>query len=252
MKKLLLSFIVCIGLGYTTSAQNIQLFEPGGTNLAQPSYTFMVQPGDPTWEYEFDVKNNTPMQKSLNCKKTVLANPAGQDIYFCFGVNCYTPSTYTASPVTLNSGQSLPYTQNPFHYYGIKAQFDDNMVLGTSIVRYTAFDNANPNDSASVLLTYVVSPSAINTYNAKSFAMSAAFPNPAINNTNIKYDFNQTPANAAIRLFNIAGSLVKEVNLDGNSGKVNLDLTQVQDGVYFYSLFVNGRAVQTKKLIIAR
>jgi len=49
---------------------------------------------------------------------------------------------------------------------------------------------------------------------------------------------------------NLLGSVVKEVEIDQNSNKLSMDISNLDAGVYFYSIVVNNEVFQTKKLVI--
>jgi len=48
------------------------------------------------------------------------------------------------------------------------------------------------------------------------------------------------------------GRLMKNVRLTAGSNAIEEDLSSFANGIYFYSLNVNGRNVGTKKLIVSR
>ena len=73
-----------------------------------------------------------------------------------------------------------------------------------------------------------------------------AFPNPASDIFNINVEFNE--ADLEVGLFDLAGAQVVKSNL--NLGTNSLDFTALQKGIYFYSIVRNGKAIETKKLVI--
>ena len=80
----------------------------------------------------------------------------------------------------------------------------------------------------------------------------SAYPNPANNQVTVAYTISNA-ANVAITLTDITGKVVLTNNLglqnEGNYS-VNVNTSDLADGVYFYSLLVDGVAT-TKKLTIA-
>jgi hypothetical protein len=89
---------------------------------------------------------------------------------------------------------------------------------------------------------------------ANDFLLSQNYPNPANPSTNISFS---TPkkANIKIRLYSIAGELVKEiVNEEKERGKYNLkvDLSQLASGVYFYRMTTNKGYSYIRKLVLLK
>ncbi len=78
-------------------------------------------------------------------------------------------------------------------------------------------------------------------------------PNPFNGETEISYSLLNEAQNAQLVFFNVAGNAVKTIDLDTNmkSGTINLNFEKfgVQKGTYFYSLFIDGRLISTKKML---
>ena len=81
----------------------------------------------------------------------------------------------------------------------------------------------------------------------------SAYPNPANNNVNINFTVSEA-ANVAVTIVSVTGDVVYNNNL-GNvaAGKYteNINASKLANGVYFYTLTVNGN-VSTKKLVISK
>ncbi len=81
------------------------------------------------------------------------------------------------------------------------------------------------------------------------------YPNPAGNSSVVNIFFT-LPANSyvSLKVFNPLGILMKEVvngNLIAGDHSIPLDISNINDGVYFYTLSVNDRS-ETKKLTIRK
>lgn len=249
MKKLLL--LAYSALSLSLAAQSSFLVtDPNSGATASSHYYFYVGAGDPTFTYEFPLTNTSSSSKNVKVKKTVLQNPAGQDIYFCFGSNCYTPATFYSAPVALNAGQSLPYTQMGISYYGVRTDFDANGVLGLSVVRYTVYDTLNNADSVNITISYDVTPTGINAP-GKPALVANARPNPASSAVTFNYDLNGATS-ANLKIYNSLGNVVKTVALNPGAKNVQLDVSSLAEGFYFYSVIADGKAVSTRRLVIAR
>jgi hypothetical protein len=75
-------------------------------------------------------------------------------------------------------------------------------------------------------------------------------PNPAKNTTSIRYSIPTNNGSAQLQLIDNLGRTVKTIQLN-SSGRINLDLSSLSSGTYTYSLIVDGKVVETKKLVKA-
>jgi len=82
-----------------------------------------------------------------------------------------------------------------------------------------------------------------------------AFPNPASaarDGAVTVMAARRAGAEARVRLVNVIGRVVREARLPQGEveGRVVLDVADLQAGVYFYSLLVGDRVVETRRLVI--
>ena len=100
---------------------------------------------------------------------------------------------------------------------------------------------ANSNQSSTIANQHVIS----------SAKLEQNQPNPTKQSTIIKYSIPQQTAKAAIKITNANGQEIKSINLSqkGN-GEINLQTNDLTAGTYFYSLIVDGKMSDTKKMVI--
>lgn len=77
-------------------------------------------------------------------------------------------------------------------------------------------------------------------------------PNPFTENTIIRYELSDKNADATIQIFSLKGELLKTIPADGTTGQVNLELTDMPAGTYMYSLVVDGKIIDTKKMLLTK
>ncbi|MFL5788513.1 MAG: T9SS type A sorting domain-containing protein, partial [Flavisolibacter sp.] len=75
-------------------------------------------------------------------------------------------------------------------------------------------------------------------------------PNPAKNSTSIGYSLPTNNNSAQLQIMDNLGRTVKTIPLN-SSGRINLDLSSLSTGNYTYSLVIDGKVVETKKLVKA-
>ncbi|MBL0106558.1 MAG: T9SS type A sorting domain-containing protein [Ignavibacteria bacterium] len=86
------------------------------------------------------------------------------------------------------------------------------------------------------------------------FSLYQNYPNPFNPKTIISYEL-ETSSFVSIKVFDILGKEIKElINKKQNPGKYEIDFDgyALSSGIYFYSMFVNGNRIQTKKMMLQK
>jgi hypothetical protein len=78
-----------------------------------------------------------------------------------------------------------------------------------------------------------------------------AVPNPTAGQTRFNYSLEQdTPGE--IKIYDLTGRSVGVYSLAANSNHINVNCSDFNNGIYFYTLYLKGRAIGTKKLVITK
>jgi hypothetical protein len=84
-------------------------------------------------------------------------------------------------------------------------------------------------------------------------ALSQNVPNPFSHSTTINYVLPQQFSSAKIIVTDKTGKALKEVNLSGGGkGMLHVDASLLAAGAYQYSLYVNGRLIDSKQMVLAK
>ena len=85
-------------------------------------------------------------------------------------------------------------------------------------------------------------------------SMEQNFPNPFNNSTTINYNLPQTYRSADIVIVNVAGKVFKRKSLTTGPGASHVIITKAHmtPGVYYYSLYVDNKLMDSKKMIITK
>jgi hypothetical protein len=83
-------------------------------------------------------------------------------------------------------------------------------------------------------------------------SIMSLYPNPSRDHATLRYQLPSDARTGAVLGFDIIGSKINEYTLDSTAGEIIIDTTRLANGVYFYSLFSNGKSVGTRKLVIER
>ena len=77
-------------------------------------------------------------------------------------------------------------------------------------------------------------------------------PNPFTERTEIKFELPANSKNAFIYVFNMQGSLVKQITINSMQRSVNINGSELTAGMYLYSLIVDGKEIDTKRMILTK
>jgi hypothetical protein len=245
MKRRLLPFFLLSAIALFGFTQSFELSNIHG--IITPN-SIIVQEGSPDsveLVTYMNVKNIGAKPIDVFCKKTHLAMLDSTEITMCWAGQCYPPfvniSTFS-QPIAV--GQTITdfighYTQIAFNHFK----------PGESVIRWVFYDRSNVNDSTSVTIKYTSYPLGIEDANAIQTVLSNAYPNPAGTNATISYSIPSGSIGAII-IRNLLGSTMQSDQIASGNGKFNISTTNLSDGIYFYSLMVNGKIIQTKKLMV--
>jgi len=81
---------------------------------------------------------------------------------------------------------------------------------------------------------------------------SNVYPNPASNQISFDYAFPAEVRSAGIQLSNMLGQKVKFMEINPASQKVTLSVSDLNEGLYFYTLLINNQVAKTNKIILQR
>jgi hypothetical protein len=78
-----------------------------------------------------------------------------------------------------------------------------------------------------------------------------AYPNPA--STEVRFDYKLSGSeNASVSVYNLLGQEVLREELNVAQGQVSFSVADLNEGIYFCNLKVNGQAVSTEKFIVKK
>lgn len=250
MKKIFT--ILSIAVTGFVSAQSIHVFENGADVGNTAIYDTIVK-GALTL-HDLELRNFTSNTVYYKVNRTLLTplDPYS-NIYFCTGTQCYPPQTaVTWTPggadFTIGPNATLPSGTGTF---GIAAHYDaDSTVCNDFTVLYRVYNTMTAGDTAFVTVNYICTATGIQENELAGGDISAVYPNPANSIASIKYDMNQYAQKGKIILYDLLGKKLKEVNLTEKQGVVKVDVSEFNQGIYFYSFQVNNKVIAVKKMVI--
>lgn len=75
-------------------------------------------------------------------------------------------------------------------------------------------------------------------------------PNPFSQNTVIAYKIVSTATKASTQIFDMTGKTIKKIEVLPSSTQITLEANGLTPGMYMYALVVDGKLVDTKRMIL--
>jgi len=241
MKKIIY-IITFIFISFAVVGQTFQILDANNSDVTNGTIQVTGEIND-IIKAQIFVFNAGASTASFKVKKVETNVLPGTMNTFCFNGQCYPPNLYeTPGAILLATGD----TSQAQDFYG---EYSPNEVVGTSIVTYVIFNEANPNDSVYVEVSYISTTTSIKPFVSKKIEFSNPFPNPATTytmfNYNIPFDFNK----ASLEFRNLIGTVVKEVSIVEKNGKLTIELNDITEGIYFYTLVIDNKVILSRKMI---
>jgi hypothetical protein len=206
---------------------------------------------------EFNGKVNTSQRKSLilqndsdETKEYFLRYLRGnigssQNMKICLGDVCYDPKK-DLSKVRINLNPGEIYTD-------LYIEFD----LGITETRGTFdlhfFNTDNTRDAFVVEGIYDVIPdSNPDETHHKDIDIGEAYPNPSSRTAQLNYKIKNPNAHARVVVNSFIGNPIYDFRLDPNQSTLVIPVTDLNPGVYFYTLIIDNKNIVTKKLVVKK
>ena len=166
--------------------------------------------------------------------------------YVCFG-SCFGPNVITKSYLLAAGSEDM------FQGHCTFANNEGLLPAGTVInVVYTFFDERNPEEKYVFNVNFKYeSEESIVDYNSVE-VFSNAYPNPANNTVSFDYNMPFDVNSASVAIYNMMGQEVVRQSLNLGGSRADINVSDLNEGVYFYSLIVNNQTVKTNKFVVSR
>ena len=245
MKKFLLSLIMMAFAGYV-SAQSFT-FEHNGEAIEPGTYNIEGDVDPELWEMKFacEVINLTDRTINVKCDRVILEQShEGSSTSTCFG-ECAAPFIdNTTSDILANSSIEFSVHFTP-------AYDGNSLVEGSSLkVQYSFYENEG-DEPAVFVFNFTYTTVSVNDYTDNK-VFSNAYPNPAKNMVSFDYNMPNNVQTASVAIYNMMGQEVLRQDLNIGGSRLDVNVSDLTDGVYFYSLIVNNQAVKTNKLVVSK
>lgn len=189
------------------------------------------------------LRNLTSSDLNVIIEKEVVVDLEGTINIFCWG-SCFGPDTFISpNPVTVAANSVTSTEALSFH-----ALFDEG-IYGKVEVKYSAYDEQYPGERSTIIVVF--NKSGIGVREASAVQFGQAYPNPASSMVNFDYNINAGDR-ASVSVYNLLGQEVKNQPVNALQGRLSVSVVDLNEGIYFCKLFVNGCAVKTEKFVVKK
>lgn len=245
MKKTLL-IISILFIGISLNAQSIKLYH-GEDEITTD--TIMASDWDEIATLfltsHFKIENTSSSTLNVGLKVYYLEHLEGTLLQVCAATACVViPGSFYEfeSPISIGANQTLEGAD------GIHDNFNpgDNWFVTSGMVRYTVYNEADRLDSTSVVVKYLKETGTVGIEENNS--IDAIYPNPANNYLTIDYSFAMQ--NAVAEIYTVIGAKIRNINIDHTQNSVNLDTSNLPNGIYYIRFNAQGKSFRTEKFIV--
>lgn len=189
-------------------------------------------------------QNHTSKPLTLIIRKTSIQIGTSQKNYFCHNGQCLDPAV-NDYVVKIEAGQTL----NTLHI-----ALEAGLVPGISAVKYIAYNRANPAEAVDLDFNFLVEEKPVkkDIYNSRHISLREVYPNPTFGYAYVDYNILDDLVSAKMILYNVLGNPVDEFDLPVTENKVKISTAHLDPGIYFYTLYLDGDAVTTRKLVVKK
>lgn len=193
-------------------------------------------------EIPVEIKNISNKDISLVIERAENNISNDQSSSICWGKEC---AENTSLQKKIESGTSAN---------DLLVIFEAGLSGGYSSVKYYIFDRNNPQDIIDLVVHYTIDEQPVNAsiYNSDRIQINEVYPNPVSDYLYITYSFKDDNSKAQIGIHNVLGGIIKEYTLEPLEYKAKINTTELNQGVYFYSLSINNETVLIKKFVVRK
>ncbi len=243
MKKLILLFAGMLFAGFIFG-QSLSLSDDQGNPFTPGQTVYVI--GEPAIGPQIPihvwVTNNGTAAMEVNVARTEDNVLPGVTDEFCWGGACFPPGTDT-SFLTANIDPGATNTE-------FEAKYTHNDIFGESQYTYTWYDVNNPSDQVSVVVIFKLSNVGVSEL-LDNVQLSQAYPNPANAYAFFNFSIPGNITNANLVISNLLGAVVMEVPVSGSNGKVRINTSDLNNGIYFGSLKIGNQITSTHRLVVS-
>ncbi|MDA3779228.1 MAG: T9SS type A sorting domain-containing protein [Bacteroidales bacterium] len=239
MRKVLLLLIIGLLGQVNIFAQSLEIIKPDGTSINKDTIKISTTDNSSDIEVPLYIKNISNNTLEAFVKLYVKEFATNSTAVYCWS-SCFDISTtQSTSSLSVSAGDTI----KDFH-----STLSPNGNNGLTEIMYTFFVNKAEEDSASVTIIYDIQ-STTDVDELLNIKESIGFyPNPVQNTLFLNYDAKKY-TNCNISIYNIVGREIKSQKLDCDENSAQIDMLNVETGIYILIFKLDGEIIKSKKII---
>jgi hypothetical protein len=237
---------VKVGIGTSAPAYQLQL----STNSA-------AKPSSNVWTIASDrrlKKDITAFKDGLEVLQKI------EPVWFTYTGEAGMPANEKAVGIIAQEMQKIaPYTVSTFTYQNASGEKKEYLDYDGNAVTYILINSIKQqqqqiDELKKLVATLTTSPSTsttnIDLSDKNAVVLNQNVPNPFAEKTSIAYNIPQNVGTAQIVFYNASGQLVKTANITAKGkGQLNVFAGDLNNGAYTYTLVIDGKVIETKKMM---
>ena len=200
---------------------------------------------------EMEIRNLTNGTLNVLVEKEEIQMVEGTSNSFCWGM-CYTPQVVVSPIAIAVEANSLndPLDGGLSFHQNIDPTYSgdpNNFITGTSIVKYYAYPETDPEDRVCVEVWFAYGSESVSDLQVN---IGQAYPNPATSTVSFNVQY---PGTLEAIVYNLLGQEVMKQTVNGmTQGKLSFSVAELQAGIYFCSFVADGNPWKTEKFIVKK
>ena len=187
-------------------------------------------------ELHLILENTSSSDKMVACKSKIVQIIEEAKADLCWG-NCGYINEVVTEAIKVEANAKT---------YGFVVHYKAPIAtVGSSIIRYTLYDEDDPNDSISVMFEFVTIPD-LRTFVYANVPSLSVYPNPAVDYLTIEMSDLQLKQ-ATFVLYDAIGRVVKTQLLTSNSTK--MDVNNLEQGTYYLQILNDNKTIGVRKFV---
>ncbi len=256
MKKTLLLLLMACTFSFA-NAQLIQLTDTAGNDLSGDTLVFWNALDTTTFQSDYYygntvlVTNTSPSDTMLiDLIRTEMEIIPGTGDYYCWGSLCFGEQTAGVLPVWKAGDPVKTAPGATAGGIGFSVYFaHKNNKVGSAKYKYEFVDDNNALNKNAFYIRFSISY--LTSVDEKALNSSfSIFPNPAEENTTVKFDGSLLKGNSQVRIYNLLGEEVLTQTLRAGQESILVSTSELSSGIYFVNLVNNGKMLASKKLTV--
>jgi hypothetical protein len=189
------------------------------------------------------IKNNSERAQFFIVRRTRNETIETQKGYFCIDNNCLDQSISEFSK-RVEPGETI----------NLNYVLETGLLPGQSSFRFEVFPKGNAVELKEHTVNVNIEEKVARNYlyQSKEITVHEIYPNPFQDQAIVDYKIADNFLKAKIVVHNVLGKSISDYELDPSENRIKIFSDDLNPGVYFYTLYVNGSGVATRKIMVRK